>query len=471
MGLDKLGNLYETGLAEIDKQDKKNLGKYYTPPDVALVMSGWLKNLAGDNIADIGCGTGNLTIAYLSTFEKVEARNLIESGKIHLYDIDPCALKIAKYIIAIKYGEDLFDSIVTHEGDYLRKDMLVPSNCKVISNPPYAKIQSTPSGWGKSIVVSESRELYAAFFEKILKTSKSSVIISPYSFCNASKFYSLRVFMNDYGGYIYSFDNVPGNIFRGKKHGTFNSNHANSVRASITVTDNKKRGYRLTPLIRFSTNERERLLHNKTLESFLGDNAQTVSENEKCFCRCPKELEQMWQTWKIKSKKSLEDLVQLEPNRYAIHIPTTCRYYCVGSKTNLRRTGKHTIYAKDKKSFIYLYCLINSSFLYWYWRMFDGGINMTQTLLYSLPVFLDNLDDKQNSQLEELFYRYSDNEKLYFTYKKNAGVIQQNVKFPPEIRKEFNRSLIKMLGLKQNLADELEKVHSNNAFSEEAGNV
>ena len=41
--------------------------------------------------------------------------------------------------------------------------------------------------------------------------------------------------MNQYNGEIYSFDNVPGNIFCGRKHGIFNTNTSNSVRAAITV--------------------------------------------------------------------------------------------------------------------------------------------------------------------------------------------------------------------------------------------
>ena len=72
--------------------------------------------------------------------------------------------------------------------------------------------------------------------------------------------------MSDIGnGFIVSFDNVPGNIFCGRKHGIFNTNTANSVRASITVLkkDDALKGFKVSPLIRFKNEEREKLLKHK----------------------------------------------------------------------------------------------------------------------------------------------------------------------------------------------------------------
>lgn len=42
------------------------MGKYYTPEDVASLLSNWLLPLDGINICDVGCGTGNLILNYLS---------------------------------------------------------------------------------------------------------------------------------------------------------------------------------------------------------------------------------------------------------------------------------------------------------------------------------------------------------------------------------------------------------------------
>lgn len=54
------------------------------------------------------------------------------------------------------------------------------------------------------------------FMEKIIQQSVSSVIITPYSFIGGTKYYALRKTMNHYHGFIVVFDNVPGNIFKGK---------------------------------------------------------------------------------------------------------------------------------------------------------------------------------------------------------------------------------------------------------------
>ena len=72
--------------------------------------------------------------------------------------------------------------------------------------------------------------------EKIFYQAEAAVILTPFSFLSAKKFEILRNLMCEiWTGLVISFDNVPGNIFCGKKNGIFNSNTANSVRAAITV--------------------------------------------------------------------------------------------------------------------------------------------------------------------------------------------------------------------------------------------
>ena len=50
---DHLGGLYEDGLAYENKIEKKAMGKYYTPIDVAEVMAKYLLELPGKNICDL----------------------------------------------------------------------------------------------------------------------------------------------------------------------------------------------------------------------------------------------------------------------------------------------------------------------------------------------------------------------------------------------------------------------------------
>ena len=68
--IDNFGELYEIGLALTNKQCKKNSGQYYTPEDVATVMSTWFDKLEAETICDVACGTGKLILIYLNLIGK-----------------------------------------------------------------------------------------------------------------------------------------------------------------------------------------------------------------------------------------------------------------------------------------------------------------------------------------------------------------------------------------------------------------
>ena len=114
---DKLGGLYEEGLALENKITKKEMGKYYTPDDVANVMAEYLLTLNGDNICDLCCGTGNLILSVLNILGKEKALEKLENGCIHLYDIDETAINIAVAIIKNRYGENAARKVNKHCGD------------------------------------------------------------------------------------------------------------------------------------------------------------------------------------------------------------------------------------------------------------------------------------------------------------------------------------------------------------------
>ena len=463
--VESFGEIYEIGLEHENKISKKEMGKYYTPKDVAKVMSEWLINLEGTNVCDIGCGTGNLILTYLATLGKEKARELINEGKVYLYDKDKIALKICKYSIATIYGKDLLSRINTNCCDFLSQKTKLPKDCKIICNPPYHSIKEIDDEWEKTKVINESKELYSSFMEKIIKNSKSSVIITPYSFIGCQKFYSLRKFMNEYNGFIVSFDNVPGNIFSGKKHGIFNSNNSNSVRAAITVVENKQdlKGFRLTPLIRFKTEEREELLKCKVLESLLSPTYQIVDGKNKSYYKCFKELEDVLKKWEKESNIKLENYISDEKNNLPLYIPDTCRYFTVASVKELDRTGKKTIYIKDKEVFDYTYCLMNSTFAYWHWRLYDGGINCPLNIINTIPVFYDKLSKEDKENIHNIAKKMISEESNYLVYKKNADKLQENIKFPKHYRDEINSIFLNALGVeeKQKLLD---RVHSSSIF-------
>lgn len=457
-----LSKLYEIGLELENKQGKKESGQYYTPDDVAVLMSGWFKELKGYNICDVGCGTGKLILTYLEMLRKDEAVDLIKGGRLYLYDSDATALSICRTIILAKYGLDLSQYINDVHCDFLSQDIVLPNNCKVISNPPYYTVRNVLPNWDTSLVAVGTKELYAMFMEKIIKQSVGSVILSPYSFIGGNKYYELRLLMNEYNGFIVSFDNVPGNIFCGKKHGVFNTNQSNSVRAAITVVENRVdvKGFRLTPLIRFKNEERNKLLKINVLENFIGEEYQIVDKNNPVYCKCPKELKKLWDLWKSQSVGRLCDYVN-QDGKYMIAMPNTCRYYTTAASREINRKGQIILYFNDRDVFSYVYCLINSSFVYWYWRMFDGGITYPKALLLSVPVFFEKLssDDKKffNDIAMEMISKAND----YTITKKNIG-IQENIKYPREYRDRINERMLDILG--NDGIVNFDIVHSNKAL-------
>ncbi len=110
--------LYEIGLALQDKNLKKQSGQYYTPKDVLIIMSTWLLHQNGENICDVGCGTGNLILTYLELLGKNKTIKLIKEGRLHLYDFDKIALLICRTSIAFLYGTELFYHINSHHCDF-----------------------------------------------------------------------------------------------------------------------------------------------------------------------------------------------------------------------------------------------------------------------------------------------------------------------------------------------------------------
>lgn len=464
--VDNFGELYEIGLEHENKINKKEMGKYYTPKDVAKIMSNWLLPLPGEKVCDVGCGVGNLIISYLDCLGKDKAYNLIESGNLYLYDKDDIALEICKYSLAIKYGVELLKKINTKNCDFLSNKVKLPKNSKVISNPPYYKIIEYGNDWDITKVIIDSKELYSSFIEKIIKQSVSSVIITPYSFIGGGKFYSLRTLMNNYNGFVVSFDNVPGNIFNGRKHGVFNTNKGNSVRAAITVVENKKnvKGFRFSPLIRFKTEERNLMLNNDYLYNLINDRYQLVNAKRKSYYKCHKELLKVLDLWEEKSNKKMGSLIDSNEG-IKLYVPTTCRYFTVGSKKELIRDGKRIINVKAKENYNYVYCMLNSTFAYWYWRLYDGGINCPLTIINSIPVFYDLFSEKQKETLNKIAEEMQQKEKNYLVYKMNAGKKQENIKFPVEYRDRINKLFFEVLGINEK-TNILNKIHSSSLFEE-----
>lgn len=466
----KFGELYEIGLAQVDKNAKKESGQYYTPPDVSRVMAEWFDRCKGSVICDVGCGVGNLILAYFEYIGRERTLEILRQGRLHLYDLDPVALFICVKSIAIRYGADIERFIHVHQGDFIDANVRLPEDCKVITNPPYGSIDEVPDCWPATDVINDSKELYSSFMEKILEQSVASVIITPYSFIGGKKFYSLRRKMNSHNGFVVSFDNVPGAIFCGRKHGIFNTNTSNSVRATITVVENDGlgNGFRFSPLIRFKAVERTRLLKCDVLESFVGAIRQTVDRGHPMFAKCDRRLDNIFDAWNRAGEHTPLALYLSDIGAYEMFIPNSCRYFTSASVKSLSRKGQINLRFADADVFNYIFCLVNSSFSYWHWRLYDGGITYPKGLLLGMPVFYERLSSDDKEFFKTVATEMIRDADSFIVTKNNIG-IQENIKYPRRYRDEINERLLKILNIGMD-AKIFDIVHSNMALEVNVGN-
>lgn len=419
---------YEEGLAYLNKDAKKEKGQYYTPMDVANVMADFYLDFKGQNICDVCCGTGNLILSAFGLMGKELTRQVILQRNLYLYDIDETALMICKALICNEYGADLKDYINVVIGNFLSPDIHLPKSAKVISNPPYGKMTEPYN----TVIQKNTKELYSSFIEKIVLEAEECVIISPHSYMGGNKFADLRSFLRKHRIDIYSFDNVPCNIFNGVKKGVFNTNSANSVRASILVKYNsQEREVKISEFLRFETAERTRILNKNFLRTTLNNDIGSLN-GEEIFYRLRRGSPVKW----LNTKNKIKDLCSKKETAYKIVAPNSCRYYMCGVKRDLSRTGKYTLYAKDEDSFYILYGILNSSYCYYFQRATNGGITYPMELLMNCPI--PEQKDIDMMALHAQVDKMIKEEDKYLALKKNAGVYQENVKFPTECRQELN---------------------------------
>ena len=464
--LESFGDYYEIGLAYVNKHDKKSSGKYYTPKDVSSLLASFSTGMEYETVADVGCGTGNLILAFLDYIGEEKANYLLDNNKIYLYDMDYLALSICIKSIEIKYKKKGINCIA---GDFLRKTTYIPEKCLVISNPPYGSFKEIDSKWETSENLKKSKDLYSAFMEKIIKKVDNAIIITPFSFIGGKQFYELRKIMNNYGGQIYAFDNVPSSIFNRKKHGIFNSNTSNSVRTAITIVkkDEKGKGFQVTPLLRFNAEERDKLIHKDILKEYIGNKYQKVSDENQMYYKCFNELLPIFEAYLKNSNRTFSELISKEKTEFKMDISTSGRYYLGGASKGLNRTGKETFYFNNERDFVFAYAFVNSSFAYFYWRIYDGNITYPKSLLMSAKIFDNKINTVEYLKLKQIVEEMISKENEFLVYKKNAGKMQENIKFPIEYRDKLNKILLELIGIEEKNSKLFNIVHSSNLFEPE----
>ena len=370
-----------------DEEQKKENGVFYTPEDISVFMSEKTKLFDdGKGIwLDPCCGLGILSICLASIQD--DPIDFVKN-RLVINEKDGNQLKIALANFKEKFG------VVpqSYNEDFLNYDFDVDY---IIMNPPYFKYKEN--------------DIYAYFLNKACKTTKGFVSINPLSYTNGKKFKNIRTNILKYKSVnLYHFDNIPGSIFSDA-----------SVRVSIIVSHNQTDERKTTGVIRWKTSERKEMI--KNIDGNLNDGYLT----DNIFYKTSKNTKEY-----IKNDKFLNDYI-VENSDYPLYVTNSPRYFIAASTEKLDRNGQIEIFMKDLDSYNKALILLNSSYLYWWWRISDSSMSLTKGTLLSLPW----IDFMFNNDVIDKIKESEINNKVY---KKNAGKLQENIRHPKDLIVELN---------------------------------
>lgn len=438
--------LYEYGLAYSDRRKRKQDGQYFTPDDVARFLAGHAKRFPGDTVWIDPCsGVGNLS--YWLAKRAKNPEDFVQK-RLYLVDLDPLALLTARVLFTLAFQKkrrDLFNKL---ESRFLQKDFLsagdLPAVDAAILNPPYV------SGvLDERFETSSARNLYAYFIERVASLCRTGYIsITPQTFTNGDSFHTLReVIIRGHTSLdVYCFDNVPDNIFCGIKYGSGNTNRANSTRAGVIIArKSKKQSHRITPLLRWRSHQRQQMLD--TAHMFLSE----VAFSSNIFPKVNRELKDLYSEI-TKSRMRLADYVETRPTQYALQIPTTPRYFISANKRPVQRTSFKVLYFRTPKDRDRAYVLLNSSYMYWWWRVNDGGMTISERTLLDLPIPPTSVSDEK---IHSLAKKIEASENTSLVVKRNAGKIIENIKHSMDLVAHLTTALF------PSYAQFLAETHSN----------
>jgi tRNA1(Val) A37 N6-methylase TrmN6 len=436
LSIGEIGVLYEYSVTTMNSELRKSNGQFFTPDDVALFMANFSKKFPSGKWLDPCSGIGNLSwhlVAIQDEPEQFLVENLV------LSDRDKLALLIARTLLTISFQDkerNLFHKVaenfiefdflsVSSNEKFLNFDAInslekIPKHDFVIVNPPYLATEMDAR-----FETAKSRDLYAYFMENIIKTSKGFISVTPQSFTNAGKFVDLRrLMLKNYNRVsIFNFDNVPANIFRGVKFGSKNSNTANSIRAAITIAQPGKGDWQITSLLRWRSHERTDLF------LLAPNHLSSVGFTDEFFPKVSKKYEQMYVD--SIAFPRLGERISRTPTKFSLFVPSSPRYFISALKSPVKRASQHEIFFVTARDRDIAYLLMNSSFMYWWWRVRDGGMTLSQETINSLPIPPFEID-------KSLIAALAKSEKVSKVYKQNAGSAQENVKHPLSLVADLN---------------------------------
>ncbi len=189
--------------------EKRTLGQYFTPPELADFIAGFFtRNLRNWRLIDAGAGAGALTLATVK--HALEQRPRPTTFHVSAYEIDPVAIVLLRQTLdhcaalcaaeGVVFSFDLrTEDFIEHTLGSMEQNLFAPEAKTfnaAIANPPYRKL-STGSPQHRRLCAAgiEASNLYSAFLSlvsRLLDAEGELAAIVPRSFCNGPYFRAFR---------------------------------------------------------------------------------------------------------------------------------------------------------------------------------------------------------------------------------------------------------------------------------------
>lgn len=373
------------------EHERKKLGSYYTPTDVAdffwrelfiqnevLDSEGALAFLRKHHFVEPAAGAGALIFSLFKNFLSLGVTpDQLAEIELSVVDVNTSALAfIEKQIEALAGAWNVsFEKVRFVRDDFLEASLdNISRPYFFFGNPPFVANEKGQSPW---------KNIYADFLEKALKRVGEvggAHFIVPLSVAFSRDYSALRTMILGAGGTVClsNFDNIPDTLFKSGKPSHTNTNKANSQRCTIlTVLPGKPKRVLTTRLLRWSKKDRADLL-GRSPEYF---DVSDYSFNEQ-FPR--PESQTVLDYLDLAAESPCLGTLVSKNGKYTLFVAGVARNY-----VSLREgpaNGVHALGFESEEDFLLGLGVLSSDLFLSYWLSIGDGFHLTKGNIFSFPL-------------------------------------------------------------------------------------
>lgn len=377
--------------------ERKQLGSYYTPADVAdffwrelFIHNGILDSkdavsfLNRYHFIEPAAGAGALIFALLKKFIELGVTTHQLAGiDLSVIDVNKNAISFIESQIdhlSKAWGVE-FVKIKFIHADFIKHDLAdIQKPYFFFGNPPFFANSLRTSPW---------KNIYADFLEKSINFSGTNGgihFIVPLSITFSRDYTSLRKSIMGAGGAVLlsNFDNIPDTLFKSGKPSHTNTNKSNSQRCTIlSILPEKPNIILSTPLLRWSKKERSTLL------------GQSPKYYDVSRYRFDGQFPRPQSTLVLDYLESATESPRLESllvkkGSHNLFIGGVARNY-ISLRENTEN-GVHTLSFNSERDFLLGIGLLGSDLFFSYWLTLGDGFHVTKGNISKFPLYAPTIE-------------------------------------------------------------------------------